>query len=187
MWGCVNCNIVNKLKLIYLKYILHVNKISTCSNMVYGELGEAPFHIYIKWEMVLYCTRLMTSSENKLSKILYSVIYILSVCHLLHFTWINYVENILDMMDSPGSGRINLYPNHRIISIKLSNDLPFINRILMITPSSAITLYQSEPIVELKLSAIYLHCNDIGDEYDYLLCCPLFKEEHKQYINDKFW
>ena len=137
--------------------------------------------------MILYCTRLITSLENKLSKMLYSLIYRLGVCHLFYFTWIYYVENILDMMDYPGSGRINLYPNHRIISIKLSNDLPLFNRILMITPSSAITLYQSKPIVELKLSALYLHCNDIGDEYHYLLCCPLFKEERKQYINDKFW
>ena len=32
-----------------------------------------------------------------------------------------------------------------------------------------------------------LHCNDIGDEYHYLLCCPLFREERKKYINVKFW
>ena len=31
------------------------------------------------------------------------------------------------------------------------------------------------------------HYNDIGDEYHYLLCCPLFREERKKYINFKFW
>ena len=47
VWGCENCDIVNKVKLRFCKYILHVHK-STCSNMVYGELGETPLHIDIK-------------------------------------------------------------------------------------------------------------------------------------------
>ena len=34
---------------------------------------------------------------------------------------------------------------------------------------------------------LYLHWHAIGDEYHYLLCCPLFREERKKYINVIFW
>ena len=84
VWGCENSDIVNKVKLRFCKYILHVHK-STCSNMVYGELGETPLHIDIKCKMVLYWARLITSKENKLSKMakIYSLIYKLYVSFYL--------------------------------------------------------------------------------------------------------
>ena len=53
VWGCENYNIVNKVKLRFCKYILHVHK-STFSNMVYGELSETPLPIDIKCKMILY-------------------------------------------------------------------------------------------------------------------------------------
>ena len=95
VWGCENCYIVNKVKLRFCKYILHVHK-STCSNMVYGELGETPLHIYIKCKIILYWARLITSNENKLSKLIYSLIYKLYEKDLFHSTWISSVKNILD-------------------------------------------------------------------------------------------
>ena len=84
VWGCENSDIVNKVKLRFCKYIPHVHK-STCSNMVYGELGETPLHIDIKCKMVLYWARLITSKENKLSKMakIYSLIYKLYVSFYL--------------------------------------------------------------------------------------------------------
>ena len=64
--------------------------------MVYGELGETPLHIDIKCKMILYWARLMTSKENKLSKMIYSLIYTLHEKDLFHSTWISSVKNILD-------------------------------------------------------------------------------------------
>ena len=90
VWGCENCDIVNKVKLRFCKYILHVHK-STCSNMAYGELGETPLHIDNKCKMILYWARLITSKENKLSKIIYSLIYKLYEKDLFHSTWISSV------------------------------------------------------------------------------------------------
>ena len=102
VWGCENCDIVNKVKLRFCKYILHVHK-STCSNMVYGELGETPLYIDIKCKMILYWTRLITSKEKKLSKMIYSLRYKLYEKDLFHSTWISSVKNILD---SAGFSRI---------------------------------------------------------------------------------
>ena len=61
VWGCENCDIVNKVKLRLCKYPLHVHK-STCSNMVYGELCETPLHTDIKCKMILYL------EERKISR-----------------------------------------------------------------------------------------------------------------------
>ena len=92
---CENCDIVNKVKLRFCKYILHAHK-STCSNMVYGELSETPLHIDIKCKMILYWSRLINSKENKLSKMIYSLIYKLYEKDLFHSSWISSVKNILD-------------------------------------------------------------------------------------------
>ena len=95
VWGSENCDIVNKVKLGFCKYILHAHK-STCSNMVYGELGETPLHIDIKCKMILYWARLINSKENKLSKLIYSLIYKLYEKDSFHSSWITSVKNILD-------------------------------------------------------------------------------------------
>ena len=46
--------------------------------------------------MILYWARLITSKENKLSKMIYSLIYKLYEKDLFHSTWISSVKNILD-------------------------------------------------------------------------------------------
>ena len=98
--GCENCDIVNKLKVRFCKYVhnyvhKYVHK-STCYIMIYGELGETPLHIDIKCKMVLYWARLITSQENKLSKMIYSLIYKLYERDLFHSTWISSVKSIVD-------------------------------------------------------------------------------------------
>ena len=72
---------------------------------------------------------------------------------------------------------------------KYLTELPVNNRILMTKfwcrnhrlPIEAGCRAQTQR--DLRLC---LHCNDIGDEYHYLLCCPLFREEREKYINVKF-
>ena len=214
VWGCENCDIVNKVK-------------STCSNMVFGELGETPFHIDIKCKMIPYWARLTNSKENKLSKMIYSLIYKLYEKDLFHSTWISSVKNILDSAGFSGIWTNQSLPKspdhfntilklrlhdqfiqnwnkgitkggkctvHRIIKNtfgfeKYLTELPVNNRILMTKfrcrnhrlPIEAGCRAQTQRDLQLCL-----HCNDIGDEYHYLLCCPLFREERKKYINVKF-
>ena len=227
VWGSENCDIVNKVKLRFCKYILHAHK-STCSNMVYGELGETPLHIDIKCKMILYWARLINSKENKLSKLIYSLIYKLYEKDLFHSSWITSVKNILDSAGFSGiwtNQSLPKSPHHfnTILKLRLHDqfiqnwnegitkggkctvyriikntfgfekyltELPVNNRILMTKfrcrnhrlPIEAGCRAQIQR--DLRLC---LHCNDIGDEYHYLLCCPLFREERKKYINVKFW
>ena len=42
VWATESVDIIKKMHLRFCKYVLQVNK-STCSNMVYGELGITPF------------------------------------------------------------------------------------------------------------------------------------------------
>ena len=65
-------------------------------NMVYRELGETPLHIDIKCKMVLFWARLITSKENTLSQMIYSLLYKLYERDLFHSGWISSVINILD-------------------------------------------------------------------------------------------
>ena len=41
VWGCEDSAILERLQLKFYKYLLGLNK-STCSSMVYGELGVFP-------------------------------------------------------------------------------------------------------------------------------------------------
>ena len=65
-------------------------------NKVYRELGETPLHIDIKCKMVLFWARLITSKENTLSQMIYSLLYKLYEKDLFHSSWISSVINILD-------------------------------------------------------------------------------------------
>ena len=65
--------------------------------MVYAELDETPLHIDIKCKMVLYWASLITSEENRKSKMIYYlyIIFKLNVRDLFHSTWISSVKHIL--------------------------------------------------------------------------------------------
>ena len=86
--------------------------------MVYGELGETPLHIDIKCKMVSYWASLITSKENKLSKMIYSLIYNLYEKDLFYSNWISSVKTILD---SAGfSAAITVYQSKLVVGLKLS-------------------------------------------------------------------
>ena len=73
-------------------FIFGVSKYS--HNMpVYGELGRYPLSIKIKQRMVRYWSRILKSSEYKLTKVMY-IIYNLH-CKNVHLSpWIIYVSSI---------------------------------------------------------------------------------------------
>ena len=74
VWGYENVDILEKVHTKFCKFIFGVSKYS--HNMpVYGELGRYPLSIKIKQRMVSYWTRILKSSEYKLNKVMYTILY----------------------------------------------------------------------------------------------------------------
>ena len=75
VWGFTNIELIEKLQLKFIKMLLHLKQ-STPSMMIYGELGITPLSVKIKTKMLMYWFRLLKNrSENKLSFILYSLLF----------------------------------------------------------------------------------------------------------------
>ena len=53
VWAHEGTDILEKLHLRFCKYVLGVNK-STCTNMVYGELGATPLSLISQSRMVMF-------------------------------------------------------------------------------------------------------------------------------------
>ena len=74
VWGFESCKILDKLQLKFCKYILKLNK-STCSNMIYGELGVIPISVRAKCRLLNFWAKLVDGTECKLSNIFYYLLY----------------------------------------------------------------------------------------------------------------
>ena len=94
IWGFENTNIIEKVHLKFCKRILNI-KSCTPNFMVYGELGRFPLEIDIKLRMLSFYSRMM-KNENKLSSIMFKLMYGLHRSGVCHFKWIEYVKSIFD-------------------------------------------------------------------------------------------
>ena len=74
VWGFENLNIIEKLHLKYLKYILGV-QMSTTTCMVLGETGRFPVNITIKTRVISFWSKLILCEKNKLSAAMYRILY----------------------------------------------------------------------------------------------------------------
>ena len=92
IWGSENIDIIKKLHLSFLKYILNVNK---CSNMVYGEVGT--LIVNIKSRVLLFWISLIMRDENnrcnKISSILYRLLLKLHVLDVYTSPWLMFVKD----------------------------------------------------------------------------------------------
>ena len=79
--------------------MLSVNKY-TCSNMIHGEFGVISIDISIR--MSVYWAKLVSSNQNKISNMIYSILYKLHDLEIFKSDWINTVRSILN--DSGFSG-----------------------------------------------------------------------------------
>ncbi len=95
VWSYENCELIEKLHLRYCKYLLHVNK-STCSNMVYGELGRTPLYSQMKLRTVSFWGRLISGDQHKLSASMYKLIYALDAAGVYSSPWLLYVRDIVN-------------------------------------------------------------------------------------------
>jgi hypothetical protein len=94
IWGFGNNDILDKVHLKFCKIILHL-KATTPNCIIYGELGRFPLDIDIKLRNILYWAKLITGKDIKLSIISYRLLY-LSQNNNCQFSWLNYVESILN-------------------------------------------------------------------------------------------
>ena len=74
IWGSENIDIIDKLQLRFLKYILNVNK-CTCSNMVYGEVGTLPLIVNIKSRVLIFWSILIICDENNIYNTISSILH----------------------------------------------------------------------------------------------------------------
>ena len=85
---------IEKLHLQFCKNIFKVRSI-TPNYMVYGELGIYPMEVMVKCKIVLFWNNFLCKS-NKLSSILYKLMFKLHDRNPSHFKWISYVKSIFD-------------------------------------------------------------------------------------------
>ena len=93
-WGIEDCTVIERLHLNFCKYILSLNK-CTYTNVIYGETGEIPLSLRVKYRIVKYWSRLMTCQSKKLSYFIYKFIYSLHTNIIYHSLWILFVKQIL--------------------------------------------------------------------------------------------
>ncbi|KAK3096812.1 hypothetical protein FSP39_003531 [Pinctada imbricata] len=87
IWGFENKTVIEKIHLKFLKYILKL-RLSTPNYMVYGETGREPMEIKIKMQMLSFWSKLLMNGDNKLSGILYQLLYSLNETGCGRFKWI---------------------------------------------------------------------------------------------------
>ena len=94
IWGTTKCDIIEAVHLKFCKLVLKV-KSSTPNCMIYGELGRLPLHLQIKQRVISYWSNLLISNDNKLSSIMYKILYDSYVTDVYHDKWLDFVRNEL--------------------------------------------------------------------------------------------
>ena len=74
VWGFKKVEILEKLQLQYCKILLNMKK-CTPNVMVLGELGRLPIEFYVKCRMLGFWHKLVTGNQNKISCILYKLMF----------------------------------------------------------------------------------------------------------------
>ena len=96
VWAHEGTDILEKLHLSFCKYVLGVNK-STCTNMVYGELGATPLSLITQSRMVMFWARIKKAEENpKISSLLFQILLKMYKNDTFCSPWVTTVKNILE-------------------------------------------------------------------------------------------
>ena len=117
IWGFGNLEILERVQLKFLKYILNVRK-STPSCIIYGETGVTPIKIDIHTRMISYWSKIVSQDQNKLSYNVYQVM--LSLFNNSRpdtvkkkFGWLECIKSIL-----VNCGNINIWQQHNFPNSK---------------------------------------------------------------------
>lgn len=94
IWGFGNLEILERVQLKFLKMILNLKK-STPSYMVYGETGIFPLKVDIQARIISYWSNLTEFNSNRLSTMVYQVIYNLFEQGKCKSKWIKNIKNLV--------------------------------------------------------------------------------------------
>ena len=94
VWGYENLEILERVHLQFCKRILNL-RLSTPNFMVYGELGRHHLNIRVQLRMISFWCKLI-QNENKLSGILYKLMFNLQANDDYDFRWISHIRSIFD-------------------------------------------------------------------------------------------
>ena len=94
---------VEKLHLRFCKYILSLNK-STCTNMVYGELGITPLLLHAQSRM-FWSKIIEPTGQNKVSNALYQLLFKLHNDGIYESQWLKTVKHIQESYGFSGVWR----------------------------------------------------------------------------------
>ena len=96
VWGCEKNIVLDTMYLKFCKYLLGL-KTSTLNCMVYGESGTYPISVTIKVRLVSYWLNIVSADENKISKLMYNLMYNMHQNDMYQSDWLNCVRNILEV------------------------------------------------------------------------------------------
>ena len=98
VWGYGNCDIIERVHLKFLKIIFNLKR-STPSFMIYGELGITPITVDIKARLASYWSKLVENQSNKLTSVMYTIIYHM---HKNNHYRSKYIESIKEIIETNG-------------------------------------------------------------------------------------
>lgn len=94
LWGVGNVDIIEKVQLKFFKQIFHL-KNATPSYMIYGELGVTPLYVEIQKRIVSFWCKLIDNYENnKLSSLIYNLVYEMHMQKRIKSQWIESIKEI---------------------------------------------------------------------------------------------
>lgn len=159
IWGYQNTKIIETVHNQFLRYITRLRK-STPIYMLYGELGRYPVEITIKTRMIGFWISVVNSSNDKISKILYNMLYNESA--LGHnFKWITSIKNILISVGRLDLFYHNVINNPKATKLNISRTLKDLN----------IQIWNSDLLDSSKSRNYHIFKDDVRLE-NYLLVLP---------------
>ena len=95
IWGCGNCDVIERIHLKFLKYLFNLKK-STPTYMIYGELGILPLTVEIQSKALSFWCKLIENKETfKISSQIYMATYAMHMNKQIKSDWIRNIENLL--------------------------------------------------------------------------------------------
>ena len=105
IWGFENFDLIERVHLRFCKLVLHLKQ-TTPSCIVYAELGRHPIILNAKLRMINFWCRLLNDKDNKISCLLYKLLYVHFCNYGFEFKWLSYIKNIFD-----NCGMSNIWQN----------------------------------------------------------------------------
>ena len=104
VWAHEGTEVVEKLHLRFCKYILSLNN-STCTNIVYGELGITPLLLHAQSRMIMFWSKIIEpTGQTRFSNAMYQLLFKLHIDSIYESQWIKQLSIYFKVVVSLVSG-----------------------------------------------------------------------------------